>query len=115
MGFHIWKLEPLPTKVAWFLIFANLSNSLGKHILPSLSNGNLYESDKIEVVISFLLSEKKSNTLPNIEKNDNANTLLWWCWHRWTQLWNYLENGDVQKTQFPSHNIDDICLAVVDC
>ena len=62
-----------------------------------------------------MVCETDTPILLDRQKNDNANTLLWWCWYRWTQLWNHLEDGKVQKSQFPNNNIDDICLALVDC
>ena len=45
----------------------------------------------------------------------NANKLLWWCWERWTQEWNYQWEGQTQQTKFPEWNIDDIAIAVFDC
>ena len=45
----------------------------------------------------------------------NADKLLWWCWRKWTQEWNYQWNGKCQKTKFPEWNIDDIAISVFDC
>ena len=52
-----------------------------------------------------------------IDRNNfnNANKLLWWCWERWTQEWNFRYKDVTQKTKFPDWNIDDIAIAVFDC